>query len=401
MKILMLTPYLPYPPSSGGQVRSYNLIKQLYKKHDITLFCYIRDEKEKKYISELDKYCRVIKVFKRRKAWSPINVFLSGITFYPFLVTIYLLPEMKKAVTQQLRKEKYDLIHCETFYVMTNIPKTSVPILLVEQTIEYQVYQHYLDNLSFYPIKFLLYIDVAKLRFWESRFWRKATKVVAVSQSDKEKMLSLVPNLNVEIVPNGAGEDLVDLWNERRPSKPPIILYQGNFNWLQNTEAAKILAEKVFPLIKKEVPNAVCWIVGQGVKAKIGDLSGNGVQIRELSSADIEGVRAAYRDANIFLAPLAGPGGTRLKILGAMAAGLPVVTTPIGIEGIGAKNGQEVLVRDDPQELANAAIQLIKNKKLYNNVTKAARLLFEEKYTWVKISSRLDKIYKEVGASEH
>ncbi|MBI4058736.1 glycosyltransferase [Candidatus Microgenomates bacterium] len=397
MRILMLTPYLPYPPSSGGQVRSYNLIKQLYKKHDITLFCYIRDEAEKKYVAELTKYCKEVKVFKRRRAWSMINVLLSGATPYPFLVAIYLLPSFRRAVKEELKKQPYDLIHSETFYVMTNIPKTTVPILLVEQTIEYQVYQHYLDSFRIFPLKPFLYLDVFKLKFWESRFWKKAKRVIAMSESDKAKMLSLVPNLHVDIVPNGAGEDLVNLWGKRRSITTPIILYQGNFNWLQNTEAAKILAKDIFPLIKKEIPEAVCWIVGQGVKEKIGDLAGNGIEIHELKSSDIDGVRRAYGNATIFVAPLAGPGGTRLKILGAMAAGVPVVTTSIGIEGISAENNQEVLVRDAPEEMAKAAISLIKDKKFYANITSSARRLFEEKYNWTKIAEHLDNIYREVG----
>src|SRR3989338_11157532 len=134
MKILMLTPYLPYPPSSGGQVRSYNLIRELYKKHDITLFCYIRDDKERQFIPELEKYCKKVEVFKRRTAWSPFNILLAGLSFYPFLVAIYLSRAFKKAIARELEAGKYDLIHSETFYVMPNIPKTEVPIFLVEQT---------------------------------------------------------------------------------------------------------------------------------------------------------------------------------------------------------------------------------------------------------------------------
>lgn len=108
-------------------------------------------------------------------------------------------------------------------------------------------------------------------------------------------------------------------------------------------------------------------------------------------------MREAYQKASVFVAPLAGPGGTRLKILGAMAAGVPVITTKVGIEGIEAKNNQEVLIRDDAVGMAQAAIELLGDKQLYQRLTLAARHLFEKKYNWGAIAQKLDKIYEEVG----
>ena len=147
MKILMLTPYLPYPLDMGGKTRSYNLIKDLAKKHEITLFSFIRKDEEIKYIPELLKFCQKVEVFKRRKAWSLTNIFLSGFTPFPFLVCLYLSLKWRRAITKELNDGNYDLIHAETFYVMPMIPQSRVPILLVEQTIEYLVYQHFLELL--------------------------------------------------------------------------------------------------------------------------------------------------------------------------------------------------------------------------------------------------------------
>lgn len=399
MKILMLTPYLPYPPSSGGQIRSYNLIKNLAKKHEITLFSLIKTSEEKKYIPELQNFCHEVEVFKRpEKPWTLSNILRTGFGFYPFLVVRNLSSTEKEALAQKLKKETFDLIHAETFYVMPHIPETKIPILLVDQTIEFQVYQHFADTFKWWPLKPLLHLDVSKLKFWETRFWRKATMVVAVSEVDKQKMLSLVSNLKVEIVPNGVGEDLMNLWRERKGiPEQPIIFFQGNFLWLQNTEAAEILAKQIFPQIKKEIPGAVCHIVGQGANQKIGHLAGEGVEIRDLPTSDVEGVKEAYRQGTVFLAPLAGPGGTRLKILGAMAAGLPVVTTVTGIEGIEARNRKEVLIEDKPEEMTQAVIRILKDKNFYEKLATSARKLVEKKYSWPSISEALDKLYQQVA----
>jgi glycosyltransferase involved in cell wall biosynthesis len=398
MKILMLTPYLPYPPSSGGQVRSYNLIKNLAENHQITLFSLIKHDQEVKYVKELEKFCQKVRVFKRsEKPWTLRNILRTGFSLYPFLVIRNLASEEKEAVEKELKQNRYDLIHAETFYVMPHIPKTKVPILLVEQTIEYQVYQHYAQNNKNIILKPLLYIDVAKIKFWETKFWRKANKVVAVSDSDKKKMQNLVPGLDVGVVPNGAGEDLLAVWSQRKEQKKPIVFFQANFLWLQNVEAAINLATKVFPFIKKEIPQAHCLIVGQAAKEKIGHFVSKDIEVRDLEISDIEGVKEAYRQATIFVAPLRGPGGTRLKVLGAMAAGVPVVTTSVGIEGIEAKDNQEVLIRNGGKELAKATVELIKDQNNYQRIIKAARNLVEEKYSYKTIAHILDKFYQEVS----
>jgi len=204
----------------------------------------------------------------------------------------------------------------------------------------------------------------------------------------------LVKGLDVDVVPNGAGEDLVSLWQKDKETSQIIILFQANFLWLQNTEAAFDLVKKIFPLIKEKLPQAVCRIVGQEAHQKLANLKSKGVEIIDLRNDDIEGVKKAYRQATIFLAPLKGPGGTRLKILGAMAAGVPVVTTPVGIEGIEAKSEVHVLVRESEKTV----VELIKNKKLYQEIKQAARALIEKKYTYKAIATVLDKIYRQLGS---
>ena len=402
----MLTPYLPYPPSSGGQVRSYNLIKNLAKDHKITLFSLIKNESEKEYVKELEKYCQKVKVFRRSpKPWTGKNVLKTGLSLYPFVVVRNFSGEEKEVLKEEMKKEEYDLIHAETFYVMPHLPKTKIPIVLVDQTIEFQVYQHYVENLKDSILKLLskpfLYIDVWKIKFWELRFWRKADKVVAVSEADKNKMLSLVKNLNVGVVPNGAGEDLMGVWGKRKPEKDPTIFFQANFDWLQNIEAATNLAKNVFPAVKERLANTKCWIVGQGAKNKIGNLTTKDLKVIELSTSDIGGVIDAYQRATVFVAPLEGPGGTRLKILAAMAAGVPVITTQVGIEGIDAKNNQDVLIADNWQEMAEKTALLLTDQKLYQKLVKGGRALVEKKYSYKSIAKILDKIYREVGSEEN
>jgi polysaccharide biosynthesis protein PslH len=393
MKILMLTPYLPYPPSSGGQIRSYNLIKQLSKKHQITLYSLIKHDEERQYVSQLEKYCQSVKVFKRaEKPWTLMNILKTGFSLHPFVVIRNLSKEEKKDVAELLAKEKFDIIHAETFYVCPHIPKTSTPIVLVDQTIEYQVYQHYVESFKWWFLKPLLWIDVLKIKYWETHYWKKAARAVAVSEADAKKMRAASSDLRVSVVPNGVGEDLME--------KVPLhfsqtLLFMSNYNWMQNIEAAKILVEKVFPKIVKKIPTARLVIAGQNAN-KVADLRAPGVTVADLKNDDIKGVQDAYQKSGVLVAPLYGPGGTRLKILGAMASILPVVTTHVGIEGIDAKNGESVLYGESPEQLADLTVTLLEDKKLYQKIATQARKLVEGKYSYPAIAGKLDQIYREV-----
>lgn len=398
MKILMLTPYLPFPDSSGGQIRSYNLIKSLSKKHQITLFSLIKDDSEKRFIPELEKYCNKVRVFKRSKSpWTLRNILLTGFGPYPFLVIRNLSPQEKKAVKEEVESVKYDLIHAETFYVMPHIPETKTPILLVEQTIEYLVYKHYVEGSKNPLLRMLLSIDVGKLKYWEKKFWEKADGVVAVSESDKKEMLKIAPGLKVDLVPNGVNLNFFkekDSWH----SNDPRILFIANFKWLQNVEAAELLLKEVYPQVHAKNQKAKVWIVGQHIPPEILSFKSENVLIDNLKEDDQEGIREAYFKSSVFVSPLKGPGGTRLKHLGAMAAKLPLVTTSVGAEGLDAKDEKEVIIRNSSKEIAEAALEILNNEKLAREIAANARILVEEKFSWYKMGEYLENIYEKTGA---
>lgn len=387
----MLTPYLPYPLLSGGQIRTYNLLKNLADKHEITLFSFIRSDNENLHKKELLKFCKRVETFKRRPAWSILNILLSGFTPFPFLVSIYYSRKLQKAISNELKTNQYQLIHSETFYVMPNIPQTSVPILLVEQTIEFLVYQHFVETV-FLPIRLLLSLDVLKIKFWEKFYWQKAQKVVAMSSADKEVMEKEVAHLDVDIVPNGVDTDEFFKLNKRK-NEGYTILFVGNFKWLQNKEAVTLLVNKVFPKIKKIIPNSMLWIVGRYPTPEILKYQGDSI----LVSHDIEDIKEVYSKSDVLLAPIFGPGGTRYKILEAMASGLPVVTTSRGIEGLYAKDGVDVLVKDDPISLADATIKILTDHDLAKKLAQNGKKLVAKSYDWKNISDKLNYLYEEVG----
>lgn len=397
MKILMITPYLPYPLVSGGQIRTYNLLKNLSSKHKITLVSFVRDPNERQYLENLKPFCDNILIYQRRKAWSPINILLAAITPYPFLVSIYLSLSLKKDIKNLLLKENFDLIHAETFYVMPNIPQTTVPIFLVEQVIEYLVYQRFVEGLPPYLIflKPLLLLDVAKIKRWEKYFWTKAARLAAMSTDDKEFIEGINPKLKVDVVANG-----VDIAyfakTKRKETHTPTVLFIGNFKWLPNRDAAKFLVSEIWPRIKRIIPDAKLWIVGRNPPENLKNYHATDIDVDER----IEDIRYAYGKSNVLLAPIRNGRGTKYKILEAMATKTPIVGTPLAIEGVNIQNKIHAYVSNSAEDLARQTVYLLKHKKECEVLADNAYKLVGRDYNWVGISNSLDKIYQEVGVGK-
>ena len=391
----MVTPYVPYPPSSGGQIRTYNLLKYLSQNNEITLVALYKNDEEKKYESYLKKYCRKIYLCKRPSSpWQFKNIFKTIFSSSPFLVVRNYSDEAKMIINKLLFQEKFDVIHAETFYVMPHIPETKVPTVLVEQTIEYKVYKHFVNSLPFY-LRFLIYfdIDIIKLKYWERFYWKKANAVVVVSSSDEKLIKNEEPKLKTSIIPNCVGDEMIADKLEKKDLKFPIIFFQGNFFWLQNVEAAKFIINKIYPQLIKELPYVKVVIAGQNAK-KLGNLINKNIDIVNIEPDNIDKVKELFKKNTLFIAPIFGPGGTRLKILAAMGSGMPVISSVTGIEGLEVTNNKNVVIANNQQEFVSKIKQLLSNKNIYEKIRNNAYKLVKQKYQWSQTAKELESVYK-------
>lgn len=395
MKILMLTPYLPYPLHSGGQIRTYNLLKKLAKDHEVTLYALIKDWEEQDGLEQLAPLCHNIRLFKRsQQPFTLNNVFRTAFSSFPFLVIRNHVRGMTTAIQEELNVNKYDLIHAETFYMMPHIPETTVPTLLVEQTIEYLGYESYAKKASHW-MRPLLQIDIGKLKRWEKHYWNHCDQLVVMSQEDKSFVAKhLDRTIPISVVENGVDT----AWFsevKRHEAVAPTVLFVGTFRWLPNLEAVRILVQKIWPLVREKIPTAQLAIVGAAPTSEV--LSYAQIDSSITVQGNIPDIREAFATAHILAAPVWSGKGTRYKVLEALAAGTPVVATSTAVEGLAITNGSEAIVVDETDQFADAIVKLLQNTERRNQLRIAGRAFVKNQFDWDLIAGKLDSIYRRIG----
>ena len=388
MKILFLTYDIPYPLDAGGKIRAYHLIKQLSRKHKITLFSYYRRKIQLRYLTEIKKYCQKIRVFQRMLVFSFNHI--AAALLHPNLtahIAHYYHQNLNNELKKELENGAYDIVHFESFYTSHLIDKYPVKQVLGTENIEWRVFMEHARQQPLI-LKALFQFEAGRTKQYEEKSWKKADAVLASSKENAEEIEKVIGK-KCYLVPNGIDLEYFQFKKQRTDNKEQKILFVGNFKYIQNQDAVLVLIKKVFPLIKKEVENAKLLIIGRNPTRKIKNLADKDVFIDD----KVEDIREAYYQADVLAAPIRAGSGTKFKILEAMASGVAVVTTAAGSEGIEGQDGKEFLIREKPEELAKAAVELLERKDLRNKLTINARKLVEEKYSWEKIVKELEKAY--------
>jgi len=396
MKVLFVSAVFPYPLYSGGQIRIYNLLKALSREHDITLYSFIRDKKENQYKKEL-LCCKKVETVWRGQAWQLLYIARAVVSTYPFLFSTYVNGLMRKKLAEELENNQYDLVHIEPGYVFPSLPKISVPLVVAEHNIEHTIYEGYIQKFPIVPLRPLLYADVLKLMWWEKKIWRRANRLVAVSEDDKQVIGNTIDTKKIAVVPNGV--DLAQfpfVPKKQFTTDEPIFLFVGNFSWIQNQDAVQHLLSNIWPFIFEKYPKAQLRIVGRNMPDRIKKyIKDDRVKLLERVSE----ISDEYKKADILLAPIRIGGGTKFKILEAMASGVPVITTTQGAAGLDVSHGKELMIADSSEQMVKAASLLLAQKEERQVMVKTARRSIEEHYSWEHISQKLARVWKEVISS--
>ena len=396
IKILFLTQICPYPPTNGGAIKSYNILKHLCSKHEVTLLTFVRSDKELKSLAHLSQYCRRVDscLIKRSKLLNVYNAIRSLTAWRSFIIARDGCPGMQLRVFELLR-ENPDLIYVDHLQMLQFIPRSvSCPVLLDDHNVEWRIIERFAEASTSWTQSLFARIEWPRLKSYELRACSRADVVLTVTPQDRDTLVSNgIPSGKVKSLPIGVDTEYFQPLSQSPDSKR--ILTFGTMAWPPNADAVSYFVKEVYPLIKQRVPDAQFSIVGANPPPEIQEL---GMADKSIEVAGfVDDIRKAAEDAAVFVVPLRVGSGMRVKILDAMAMRLPIVTTSIGYEGIGLTPGEHALVADTPTEFADAVTRLLTDAQERQRIGSAGRKLVESAYSWPLILRSLDDIISHIG----
>ncbi len=237
-------------------------------------------------------------------------------------------------------------------------------------------------------------LRLVRFGMFDTLCWPDTACILVVSEVDKRRCLNARHGRRVLVVPNGVDCSVVTP-GPHRIEGPPRILFTGDMGFAPNVDAALLLATRLFPEIRRHHPDAELHLVGRNPDPRIRSLAGPGITV----TGEVPDMVPHLHAATVYVAPHFTGAGTRTKLLEAMAAGLPIVTTGIGIEGIEAVQGRDVLIADDSPSLVAAVRRLLDDAPERARLGIAARRLVEQKYEWSRCLAPLEALYRDLQAA--
>ena len=391
MKILVISPYMPWPLHVGSSVRIFNIIKGLFSRgHKITLLMGAYDLKVD-VPEEIKSICEKIATFKSPKKqnfiFSVVRSIFSG-KIYPALK--FQSRDFRIQLDKLLKEDKFDFIFVNFSIIADMLPgdlKNSTPVVLDQHENEKLVFEGYLEKGSLAQKIFAL-LNLAKMDAFQRKVFSKVSAVLCVSEEEALLIDFLKDKVKIIVAPNGVSDKFLEKGSAPIARNSNTVVFCANMGVKRNIDAAEWFAGAIFPGIKKEIPKAEFWIVGSEVSKKILKLGTiSGVKIIG-KVAEIENY---YALAGVFVAPYRFGAGTKLKVLEAMAVSAPVVSTTVGCRGIKVSSGKNILIADKDNDFSKAVIYLLKNPRIADELSRAGRELVREKYSWDKIVVELEK----------
>lgn len=407
MRILILTPQVPYPPRQGTSIRNYHLIAHLARHHTVDLLTFLAPGDDLAPDSPLYTHCRRIAAIPQPVRPTARRLLDLGTTLRPDMALRLEAAAMHAQVQTWLAGGEYDILQIEGIelaqYARHADPRRTL-VVFDDHNCEYLLQQrNALTDLQtprrWHAAAYSL-VQWAKLRRYEAEVCRSADAVVAVSEPDRRALAQLAPGAILRVAPNG-----IDLANYATSSAQPAaeadpfrLLFTGKMDYRPNVDAMLWFADQVLPLIQAAAPQVRLQIVGMNPHPRLAPL-------RDREAIEITGTvpdpRPYFAVADAYIIPMRVGGGTRFKALEAMACAKAIVSTSLGVEGIGVEDGRELLLGDTPAAFTAAVLRLIQDRvtggRLAQQLGSQARAFVAAHYTWDRIMPTLETLYTELA----
>jgi sugar transferase (PEP-CTERM/EpsH1 system associated) len=384
MNILIVSANIP-SPTWGASSRNYYLLKALAKNHKVSLLA-LSERSEKNMLSDLSHLehltysTQVVTIRSRPKRWRQFIDLLSGKSY---VLNAHTFVEMQDAINELFAREAFDLVLFESVLIANYRLPRKVKMVIDQHNIEYELQMRTFEQETAWLRKGYSWLESSRLKPIELNICRQADLVLVTSQRERMNLSALLLGTSIEVVSNGVD---IEKFKDEGEEVPNRVIFTGTMDYYPNIHAVLLFAQRCWPLIQAQVPNATWLIAGRNPPAEIRNLA-------ELPGITVTGtvsdVRPYLASSTVAIAPLQIGSGTRLKILEALAMRKAVVTTSVGCEGLTVENKKHLLITDPSEEFARAVVTLLNNPELRTTLGNAGRALIEAEYSWEYSGSRL------------
>ncbi len=387
MNILIITPRVPYPPFRGDKLKIFNIGGELLKNNSVTILTFLRNRSQLADIEELKKYNFNILFVKMSLFESCLNAVRSIFTKRPFQVAWYQSRGMQNKVNDLINSGSFDVAYFHLIrtaqYFSEQKEKNSI-LKVIDFTDAVSLYLNRFHDIEKNPFKkFLLRIEKGRIEKYES-VANKFDLVFICSEADREYLRKQGVTANIKILRNGV--NIHQFESEKIEYDKNRIIFTGNMPYYANYDAAIYFSKEIFPIVLKEVPEAKFYIVGQNPPYRVRSLASNNIKV----TGFVKDIKEEYLKSAINVAPMRFGAGTLNKIIESLVLGIPVIATPIAIEGFPNKLKEMINVASDSREFAKQVIRFLKFPALREEFMELDKSVIKEMLSWENIVSQFE-----------
>jgi glycosyltransferase involved in cell wall biosynthesis len=394
MRILWILPYLPWPTTSGGKTRQYHLLRSLAARgHSITLLVQSKTPLDEDARAQLEPLLERLIVLPRRPLKHPLSLAAALFAPWPLMTTINGLSGTLQKQFAELMQQPWDVIQVEHSYTFEPyaalLKQQRRAFVLTEHNLESALGAATYDRFPAWLNLFVRY-DQWRARRWEQQVLNQASRVIAVTPADA-LAIGAITSSPVDIVVNGV--DCRAFSQVQADPSSQRLLFVGNYEYAPNVDAVQWALDEIMPQLWQRCPEARLAVAGYALPASWAQRWPD-PRIEWLGFvADLPALQA--RSA-VFFAPLRHGGGSKLKVLEALAAGLPLVSTAQGVSGLQVRSNHDYLAGESSRELADALATLLNDPNQAAQLAANGRYYVNQNHDWQAAASQLEAVYRQL-----
>lgn len=401
MKILQLVPRIPYPPDTGAKIEYLNFARMLSPQNEIILVGFAESDITEQGIKFLKQFYSQIEIVPLPGDSIIKKIVLGLMSSVPYTMQKYYSQEMDNKLREIVKKQPIEIVRIDQMH-LANYDQcfTNIPVVLRKHNIDATIMKRLYLTEKRPHIRFYAKLQWKKLIEYERRTCQRFQQCVMITRDDEKELQSLCPGAKTSVIPCGIDVDKYPVRKKNRGATKRIT-FLGSMDWLPTEDAMLYFLQEIFPILVRKIPDLQFYMIGKLPSNRVLKLC-KSPQI--VVTGYVDSVLPYLEETDVFVVPLRIGSGMRIKILEALCMGIPIVSTAIGMEGIEAVPGKDLLVADTPEDFAKAVIHVMETPVVAGELSQHGRQVIQEKYSipvvgsqWKKLLVKEVEIFKSKG----